>query len=165
MINELYINNRDAWLTWGVFLEDGSENKLLLSPSNKEFVENKSRGFAGKQIFANNSQPEDRDLQLVFCISAEDRKSFLKKYRALTNELNRGLLTMKVVALEEVYKFTTISYVELAFFDRIGKVAVKFNEPNPSDRDYLFPIAMVLSDKRDFVFRDSKNRVLTTKIK
>ncbi len=137
MIGELFINDKDAFVTWGVFLEDRSEEKLLKPANNKEYASNKARSQPGKQVFISNPQPEDRDVLLVLCFSAVSREDFLTKYRACLNELNSGLIKFRVPSLGEEYKFTCDGFQELSYYERIGKLSVRFNEPNPKDRVLL----------------------------
>jgi hypothetical protein len=134
MIGQLYINDKDAYLTWGIFLEDGSEGKLLTPAPNKEYAGNKMRSQHGKQVFRTNPRKDERDLILVFCISADTKYDFLIKYRAFIDELDSGITIMRVTSLREVYKLDAIGYQELSFYKRIGKLSVRFNESNPQDR-------------------------------
>ncbi|MFV0536841.1 MAG: hypothetical protein ACK5M3_05635 [Dysgonomonas sp.] len=163
MKDELYINGKDAWLTWGVYLEDGSEEKLLLPPPNKEYIENKSRSQPGKQIILRNPQPDERDVQVVFCISARDRKDYMRKYRLFVNALKNGLIAFKVTSIYTVFQFTTTSFTNLSFFNRLGKLSVKFNEPNPSNRQSTLLTAYLLSTKGKTLISKS-NKLLTKNI-
>lgn len=137
MKGDLYINEKDAWITWGVSLEDDSESKLLMPANNKEYASNKCRSQPGKQVFANNPQPEDRDLLLVVNFSAETKQEFLAKYRAFLVEINSGIITFRVTSIGEEYKFICEGFQELNYYERIGKLSIRFNEPNPKDRIYL----------------------------
>lgn len=137
MIGQLYINDKDAFSTWGACLEQGSENTLQLPAPNKEYVSNKARSQHGKQVSRKLPRKDERDVILYFCISASTRDQFLVIYKSLIDELDSGMTTMKVTRLKQVYKFDAISYQELSFYDNIGRFAVKFNEPNPKDRIQL----------------------------
>lgn len=137
MIGQLYINDKDAFATWNACLEDGSYGKLQTPAGNKEYAENKSRSQHGKQPYRNMQRKEDRDVILVFCINAQNRDVFLIKYEELVNELDSGLVLFRVPALKKVYKLDAMSYQELSYYDRIGKIAIKFNEANPKDRIQL----------------------------
>lgn len=137
MIGQLYINNKDAFATWGAYLEDGSENTLLLPASNKEYASNNARSQHGKQVFRNAPRKDERDVIVYFCISASTKDEFLQKYEAFVDELDAGMVTFKVSYLKKVYKLDAVSYQELSYYEFIGKFAVKFNEPNPKDRTSL----------------------------
>jgi hypothetical protein len=137
MIGQLYINDKDVFATWGAYLEDGSENALLLPAPNKEYASNKARSQHGKQVFRSSPRKDERDIILYFCLAASTRDEFLTKYEAFTEELDTGMVTMRVPSLKKVYKLDAISYQDLGFYDCTGKFAVKFNEPNPKDRILL----------------------------
>lgn len=137
MIGELYINDKDAFTTYGVFLEEGSDARLLLPAANKEYASNKARSQHGKQVFRTLPRKEDRDVILFFNIAAKTRTEFLSKYEQFTNVLDEGLILLRIPSLKKVYKLDAKSYQELSYFDTIGKIAVNFNEPNPKDRIQL----------------------------
>lgn len=137
MIGQLYINDKDAFASWGSFLEEGSENALLLPAPNKEYTSNKARSQHGKQVSRRLPRKDERDIILYFCLSASNRDEYIQKYEAFVDELDSGIVTMKVPSLKKVYKLDAISYQELSFYDHIGKIAVKFNEPNPKNRIQL----------------------------
>ena len=137
MNGQLYINDKDTFSTWGVCLEEGCGNALLLPAANKEYVSNKARSQHGKQVSRKYPRKDERDLVLYFCLSAPTRDEFLIKFDAFINELDSGMATMKVPRLKQGYKLDAISYQELSFYDNIGRFAVKFNEANPKDRIQL----------------------------
>lgn len=137
MIGQLYINDKDAFSIWGAYLEDGSENALLLPASNKEYASNKARSQHGKQVFRNLPRKDERDVILYFCMVASTKEEYLQKYEAFVEELDAGMVIMKVPSMKKGYKLDAISYQELSFYDYIGRFAVKFNEPNPKNRIQL----------------------------
>lgn len=134
MIGELYINEKDAWVTWGVFLEDGSEAKLLLPANTKEYASNNKRSSPGRQVFVTNTQPDERNVILIFCISAVSKEEYLKKYDLFVNELSSGWVKLRVPSLGKVFKLISPSFQDLSYSNRIGKLSVRFSEPNPLDR-------------------------------
>lgn len=134
MIGELFVNEKDAFVTWKAFLEDGSEAKLLTPASMKEYASNNARSQAGKQVFVANPQPESRDVNLTFCFSASSKADFLSRYRAFVTEMQSGLILIRVPSLGETYKFICSGFQELSFHKRVGKLSVRFTEPNPKDR-------------------------------
>lgn len=40
---ELFINGKDAYTTWGISMDDTALSALMTPAPNKEFIENKSR--------------------------------------------------------------------------------------------------------------------------
>ncbi len=137
MKGELYINDKDAYVYYGAFLENGGEAILLTPPSNKDYASNDARSQHGKQVFVSNARVKDRNFVLVFCISAGSKADFLTKYRALVDELSGGLVLLKVSSLGVVFKLIALSYQEFSFYERLGKLSVKFSEPNPKERVFV----------------------------
>lgn len=45
---ELFINGKDAYTTWGISMDDTALSALMTPAPNKEFIENKSRMEHGK---------------------------------------------------------------------------------------------------------------------
>ena len=42
MKDELYLNGKDAYTTWGISMDDTSLSELMTPTSNKVFIENES---------------------------------------------------------------------------------------------------------------------------
>lgn len=142
MTGKLFINGVDAYTQWGVVLEDGSLSKLLAGDSMKPYVENKSRAEAGKQILIKNPRLDERDVTLIFMFVPRST-SFLTRYASFLSTLQAGKVVetkiypieLKVIDLNMTYRLvyegsTNLTQLDLA----IGKVAIKFNEPNPENR-------------------------------
>lgn len=141
MTGKLYINGIDAWVEWGVFLENGSYNKFLAGENMKPYTENKSRSIDGKLVSIKNPRVEDRDLAVVFCFA--DKGNLPARMNSFLNVLRNGKiiegkhypLEIQIPELSQTYKLiyignTTLEQMQLS----IGKIAVKFNEPNPADK-------------------------------
>jgi hypothetical protein len=133
MTGMLYINGYDAWTTWGVFLEDGSEDKLLMAVPLKEYIENKSRAQDGKSVVATAPKRDERDVTLVFCF-AGNGTSFVTRYNQFMSQLYAGALTLRSVRNKMTYNLLYLRSTALSSMTYAGKVAVVFNEPNPVNR-------------------------------
>lgn len=147
MIGKLFINDKDAWTTWGVFLADGSYEKLLLPAPMKDYSSNKFRSQSGKQVFVFNPRFDERDVQIEFNVSASNRIEYLQRFGEFITELSSGLIVLKVIELNKEYKFLYVSSIGLSYYERLGKLAVRFNEPGNS----VEPIFEVLATE-DFQF-------------
>jgi hypothetical protein len=155
MTGDLFIDGIDAWKQWGVFLEDGSIDKLLLPPPAKLHIENKSRSFAGKQVLKKNPQYDERDVTLVFCFASDNKVPFFEGhafpnfntrlaafmyYILEGNVIDDKLypLSIGVAEIDTVYNVNYVSSVELSSIDnKLGKIAIRFNEPDPTNRQKL----------------------------
>lgn len=142
MTGKLFINGLDAWTTWGVYLEDGSYENLLAGEEMKPYTTNKSRSEDGVSVSIKNPRLETRSVNVVFCFTNKGAE-FLTRYDAFLSVLRAGKvdgtkilpLEIKVPELGKTYRLiyeasSNLSQIGL----RIGKVAVKFNEPNPENR-------------------------------
>ena len=127
------INGKDALKTWGIFLEKGAEDNLFLPANNKPIVTNKSRLEHGKRVIIDEIYIDERDVILTFCIGASSRDEFKRKYKSFINELREG--TTRFEYDGEVYKFILKDFMALEYVGNIGTLSVRFNEPNPNDRD------------------------------
>lgn len=162
--NETYINGKDIWLTYNARLIHDSFTNLELPASRKPFVQNEARNQPGKQIFVNNPQPNDKEVQLTFLIVGENLKEFLQKKKKLVNDLNMGWVELKVIPLEIIYKLTVDSYISLDVFgnDNSGMLVVKLNEPNPKKTKSTLLTAYALSARGKALV--SKGEILTNNI-
>lgn len=136
MKDELYINGKDAYTTWGITMEDGALSDLMTPVSNKAFIENESRLEHGKQIIVANLKLDERSLTLTINISASSEKQFFERYNSFCKELATGRLEIKTMYQTEiVYKTIYQSCSQFSQFMRgMGKFVLKLTEPNPNDR-------------------------------
>lgn len=133
MTGKLYINGNDAYSTWGVFLESGSEDKLLMAAPVKEYVSNKSRAADGKSVIATSTKLDERDVTLVFCF-ATTSTSFLTRYNQFMTALYSGSVALRSVRNKTTYNLLYLRSTALSSINYAAKVAVVFNEPNPANR-------------------------------
>ena len=127
------INERDALKTWGVFMDEKALNNLWLPPHNKPNVSNKSRLEDGVRVVNSKLYIDEREVIIGFNIQAKTRGEFKSKMKEFVTELNKGLVKLEVE--NEIYKLYTIDFIGLEFIDNIGSLSVRFQEPNPNDRD------------------------------
>ena len=132
--DKLYINGKDAWEAWGVFLEDGCDGILLTPADNKEFISNKFRSEHGKRIIVDKPLLDERNLTLIFCILADTKKEFLNNYDEFVSELRKGTIKLKVAYLERTYILTEPRFQPLSFYETSAKLSVRFDEPNPDEQ-------------------------------
>lgn len=129
MTGQLYINEKDAWLTWGVFLVGESLDNLLLPPPPKEYTENNFGSQHGKQVFIVNTKKDARDVQLEFCISSTSQQEYLNAYKNFVTELSKGIVAVKIPLIGMECTLTVSSYLSLGYYEKFGKLSVRFNEP------------------------------------
>ena len=137
MKNELIINGKDAFETWGVNMGDGFLESLYSPAPMKGVIENKSRLEHGKRVIFNNPKKDERELTLVFILMGDSQKDYIDKYKAFITEISAGDIAIKVPALgEEVDHVYYLRSTTFAWnIDRtFSKIALKVCEPNPFNR-------------------------------
>lgn len=138
MTGELYINGKDAWVTWGVNMGDGFLDALDAPLQMKEYIENESRLEHGKRMITANAKIDSREITLGFTIMGASESDYRAKRKAFLSELQAGAFTVNVPKLgadlyKLVYTGRSISYGLSA--DRMfGHFTMKATEPNPADR-------------------------------
>ncbi len=137
MIGELFINDKDAYSTWRVTLEEGSYAKLLKPSDPKAYASNDVRSQPGLQVFNKNFQPKEREFFLVFWITTESNEKYLELYRSFMKEFEKGSVKLVIPKLKEGYYLRYNGCQEIGYHSRIGKVAIRFVEDNPRNRVVL----------------------------
>lgn len=138
MTGELYINEKDAWTTWGVNMGEGFLDALDAPLPMKDYIENESRLEHGKRMITDNARVDSRDVTLDFTITGISPSDYQTKKNALRTEFQKGAVDIKVPALNSevyhlVYTGKGISY-GLSQDRCFGHLSSKFTEPNPMSR-------------------------------
>lgn len=136
-MNDLFINGKDAFQTWGVKMGDDFINEILSPVPLKEFIENESRLEDGKRVIYSLPKLADRGLSLTFYIEGDDEIDYISKFKSFVAELQKGCVLVNIPVLGlEVYKLTYLKSTSYAMNTKrtFSKLAVSFNEPNPNDR-------------------------------
>lgn len=138
MTGELFINGKDAYDEWGIFMDENSMAQLRTPPSLKPTVSNSSRLLHGAQYV--RGQPikiAERSVTLNLQFTARSDAEFNRKYEAFIQELLTGWLhitTYHQPSVEYKMRYTGCNqYSE--FFGGIAKFVLKLSEPDPTDRE------------------------------
>ena len=137
MPGELFINGKDAYITWGITMDETSLSDLMTPAPNKALIENKSRLEDGKRVITSSPKKDERNLTLQINITAPDKDTFFARYDSFCDELDKGILEIKTKYQPNVvYRTIYISCSQFSQFMRgIGKFVLKLNEPNPKNRN------------------------------
>lgn len=135
MVGTLTINGFDAYTKWGVVLGDGSLNALMTPAPVKAAIENKSRLIDGKQVVS-LGKLDARDVSLTLYIRAGNQMQFNQRLAAFITAIRQGTITLETkFEPNVVYR---LNYSNCTQFSqcrgRLGKFVVRFNEPNPANR-------------------------------
>ena len=139
MTGELYINEKDAWTTWGVNMGEGFLDAIDAPLPMKEYVEDESRLEDGIRIDTGNPKVDSREITLGFTIMGSSETDYRSKKAAFQTELQKGAFTIRIPTLgtqkyKMVYTGKSISY-GLSKRRDFGHFTMKCTEPNPADRE------------------------------
>ena len=139
MKGDLFINGKDAWVTWGVNMGDGFLDAIDGFAPMKNYIENDSRAEHGKRVIVASPRVAARDLTLQFSVLGTTEADFRTKRKAFEEELMKGKIDVVVTVLgTNVYRLLytgkSVSYA-LSLTRNFCKFSAKFEEPNPADRE------------------------------
>ena len=136
MEGEFYINDKDAYTTWGISMDTSSLSALMTPPPMKEFIENKSRLENGKRVITSDSKIDERNITLTFNLTAKSEDQFFVRYNSFCEELATGVLHIRSKYQPNVvHKTIYLSCNQFTQFMRgIASFSLKLVEPNPADR-------------------------------
>lgn len=137
MEGQLFINNKDAYTTWGISMDTSSLSALMTPAPNKEFIENSSRLEHGKRVITSSPKVDARDITLTINLTAKNEQQFFDRYLSFCSELETGVLNIKTSFQPNVvYRMIYLSCSQFTQFMRgIASFSLKLNEPNPKNRN------------------------------
>ena len=144
---KVYINSttQTTQQRWGVFFSETSVTALMTPAPKKKYITNKSAISHGKQVLSIGEyvpKTDERDVQLTFGLRATSLAQFFMRYRSFVAELEKGAIDLTLQFSEgstyckETYHLNYVSCSQFAEYNgRLAKFVIKFNEPNPKDRN------------------------------
>ena len=131
---ELFINNKDAYTTYGAWVESVSPFRQF-APM-KEYTTNKSPLRNGKEVDPAAPKVDERDITLTLCLEGRTEAAMEARLDALETVLRSGMLEIRIPRHNsKVYRVSYVSCTQFADYNgRLAKFILKFNEPNPADR-------------------------------
>lgn len=132
----LFVNNKDAWLTWGMTLDSKALTALMTPPGMKENIRITSRCMDGSQVIRGNARVASRSVTLTVQISAKTKEAFLARYASFCEELKTGFLDIRTgYQPGVVYKMEYNSCSQFSeYVLEAAKFTLKLTENNPNDR-------------------------------
>lgn len=153
---KIYINStsQDTESKWGVIFTETSVTALMTPPPLKSYITNTnplSDGIQSLRDSENIPKVDERDITLVFGLHAKNLAQFIIRYFNFCNELKKGALDLTMHIVEDdtylkcTYHLNYMSCTQYSEYNgRVGKFTVKFNEPNPEDRDIEYSSNIIL---------------------
>ena len=133
---QLKINGKDAYLTWGISMDDTSLSTLMTPPSVKQYITNDDRTKHGKEYLHTPVYVESRDLTLQLNLTAKDEEQFFTRYASFCDVLAKGVLDIETSYQKGIiYHCVYQSCSQFSQFMRgIGKFVLRVTEMNPNNR-------------------------------
>lgn len=134
---QLLINGKDAYLTWGIFMEGTALSTLMTPAPCKEFISNSYRSKDGKKVIKHNPRLDEREITVAFNMSAKNEDTFLANYAKFCEDvLATGEIILHTSFQPDVwYRCVYLSCTQFSQFNReLASFSLKLNEPDPSDR-------------------------------
>lgn len=141
---KLYINNLDAYTTYGVFLAKDrggtydNLSALMTPPPAKRHTTVDYRERDGEEVIVEEVRFEARDVSLRLAMVTDDEQEFRTRYKNFIDVLRSGLLNVRVSEIGKTYRLYYLSCPGVVMRTRLrtsGKLAamwtVKFREPKP----------------------------------
>lgn len=141
---KLYINNLDAYTTYGVFLAKDrggtydNLSALMTPPPAKRHTTVDYRERDGEEVIVEEVRFEARDVSLRLAMVTDDEQEFRTRYKNFIDVLRSGLLNVRVPEIGKTYRLYYLSCPGVVMRTRLrtsGKLAamwtVKFREPKP----------------------------------
>ena len=133
---QLKINEKDAYLSWGISMDDTSLSALMTPPGVKPYINNDDRIKHGKEYLTAPVYVDSRELTLQLNLTAKDEEQFFTRYIAFCEVLAKGVLDIETSFQPGiVYHCLYQSCSQFSQFMRgIGKFVLKVTEMNPNNR-------------------------------
>ena len=140
---QLYINDQDAYTTWGVSLSNEALTALMTPPPVKDWITNEVRNEDGTRYIQGANVPKvaERTLTLPINLTAPDEGTFYSRYAAFCAVLAGGILTIRTEFADSAHRYKTtykLLYKSCTQFTQFARQMATFGlslvEPDPTDR-------------------------------
>ena len=136
MTPELTINGADALREWGVRLTGESLQNLMKPLEVKDRVSSTSRLEDGDRYIVETPRIKAREVQVEFSVEGRTREEFIARFDKFCNTLREGVVTLSTRYQQNVrYRLLFTSCTSFYTRRTLCKIAVKFIEPNPRNRN------------------------------
>lgn len=134
---ELFINDKDAFTTWGIRFDSSALSALMTPAPIKEHVTNESRQTAGVYYLTGYRYIQDeRTITLTFTLTADTEEQFFERWNSFCEELKGGEFEIRTAYQPDVvYKCGYQSCSQFTEYQRtMAQFSLKLVEFVPTDR-------------------------------
>lgn len=133
MTGKLYVDGKDAFATWGVFVVSGGWNELLAYPKLKEVESNDWQEEDGIEADLSNPVLDTKEAAVEFAYSGP-YASFVDFIALLAD---KGYHEFNCTGIGRSYKLRLLQMPNLEAYDALGFVSLKFADDFPL-RNYTY---------------------------
>lgn len=152
MTGRLYIDGKDAYTEYGVYVERGGWNELIAYPSLKAVESNDWQEKDGIEVDLSAPVLDTREVSIKFAIASFDDHFFA--FIALLSD--SAYHTFDCRYIRRTYKLRLVSLSNLAVAQALGVTTLKFADDFPlSGYTYTAPESNILA-YNDYIFDDVK---------
>ena len=136
--NQLFINNKDAYTTWGISMTNEALSALMSPPALKDWITNEMRTEDGTEYVQGAYVPKlkERTFILPISLTAPDETTFHSRYASFCEELASGVLVIRTEFQPTIYyRCVYNSCSQFTQFARqMATFGLSLTEPDPSNR-------------------------------
>lgn len=136
--NQLFINGNDAYVRYGISMDDTALSTLMGGLQRKEWIKNELRSEHGTR-YVTSAPPkvQQREVSLGFHMYADNEQQFMARFRTFEGFLrDSGVITLHTSFEPTVrYRLLFSAIAQFTQYRReYARISVRFIEPNPTDR-------------------------------
>lgn len=145
MTGRLYIDGKDAYREYGVYVEDGGWNELVSMPPLKSVESNDWQEEDGSEVDLSEPVLDTRTVTIKFALT----KAY-SRYFSLIEALSDGAYhTFDCAHIGRIYRLRLVGVGSFAAADILGEVSLKFADDFPLDNyHYREPSSNILFSDR-----------------
>ncbi|MBE6244268.1 MAG: hypothetical protein E7108_01935 [Bacteroidales bacterium] len=141
-ITKIEIGNTDIETTYGVIPQGDFLDQLEKAAPAKDVISNKNAQISGKDVANTSLLLDEKKLTLMFALRANSRATYASRYTGfLAAVMTYSVFAMSVTTSDgkkTTYHFT---YEDMSshkgFNGKWAEFTMKFNEPNPANRQIV----------------------------
>ena len=124
MTGTFFINDVDAFETWGITFDSSALSALMTPPPMKENIKTTSRIQNGSTVLTTNPRMAARQVTITFNIQAVTEQQFIARYNSFCNVLKNGFFSIHTKYQPSVWYH--LEYNSCSQFQEYRRTLAKF---------------------------------------
>lgn len=141
-ITKIEIGSTDIYTQFGVIPQGDFLAQLEKAAPAKDVISNKNAQINGKDVASTSLLLDEKKLTLMFALRANTRASYVSKYTGfLALVMTYSVFALSVTTSEGKKTTYHLTYEDMSthkkFNGKWAEFTIKFNEPNPANRQIV----------------------------